>query len=88
MKNIVLLTTKIRHKDRVYGHSYQVSEKLPRLEWCSAIYDGATHLHERVEKVVEMLNNTLFAGRHSVFQKDSAPAHSSNYAVVATNSII
>lgn len=58
--------------------------------WWGVAYDGVSQLHfceqgvktraanyqaDILERVVKPLNNTLFAGKHWVFQQDSAPAH-------------
>lgn len=58
--------------------------------WWGVAYDGVTQLHfceqgvktraanyqtDILENVVKPLNDTLFAGKHWIFQQDSAPAH-------------
>lgn len=58
--------------------------------WWGVSYDGVTQLHfceqgvktralnyqsDILEKVVKPLSNTLFEGKHWIFQQDSAPAH-------------
>ena len=58
--------------------------------WCGVSYEGVTQLHfceqgvkmhavnyqtDILETVVKPLNETLFVGRHWIFQQDSLPAY-------------
>ena len=58
--------------------------------WCGGSYEGVTQFHfceqglkihavnyqtDILEAVVKLSNNTLLAGRHWIFQKNSVPAH-------------